>query len=141
MSLEGLLLLAFLILLPLIERLLQAARRPDGDAPNRGAPVPRPASRPSIPPSTPQRQAPTDAPVRPPADISPVPAIPAPRRSPRPPLAAAGTPRAVRRGSRVDELRTPLALRRAVVLTTILGPCRAVVPHEWENASGAAGQG
>jgi hypothetical protein len=62
-------------------------------------------------------------------------------RRARPPLAAAGTPRAVRRGTRVEELRTPLALRRAVVLTTILGPCRAVAPYEWEGASGAAGQG
>jgi hypothetical protein len=141
MSLEGLLLLALFILLPLIERMLRAARRADGDAPDRGAHVPRPASRPSIPPPAPQRQAPTDAPVLPPADIPPVPASPAPRRSPRPPLAAAGTRRAVRRGSRVEELRTPLALRRAVVLTTILGPCRAVAPYEWADPSGAAGRG
>jgi len=141
MSLEGLLLLALFILLPLIERMLRAARRPDGDTPDQGADVPRPASRPSIPPPTPQRQPPTDAPVPPPADIPPVPASPAPRRSPRPPPAAAGTPRALPRGSRVEELRAPLALRRGVVLTTILGPCRSVSPYEWEGASGAAGRG
>ena len=141
MSIEGLLFLAFFLLLPLIERLLRAARRPDGDAPDREAQVPRPASQPSMPPPTPQRQAPTDAPVLPPADIPPVPDSPAPRRSPRPPLAAAGTPRTGRSGSLAEELRTPLALRRAVVLTTILGPCRAVAPCEWADPSGAAGRG
>ena len=119
MSLEGLLLLALFILLPLIERLLRAARRPEGDAP--------------IPPPAPRRQAPIDAPAALPADSSPEPAGPAPRRPPRPPLAATGPPRAVRRAGSVEELRTPLALRRAVVLATILGPCRAVAPHEWTS--------
>jgi hypothetical protein len=141
MSIEALLLLAAFILLPIIERMLRAARRPDGDTPDQGTDVPRPASRPSIPPPTPQRQPPTDARVSPPADVPQVPARPAPRRSPRPPRAAAGAPRAVRSGSRVEELHTPRALRRAVVLTTILGPCRAVAPYAWEGASGAAGQG
>lgn len=141
MSIEALLLLAVFILLPIIERILRAARGPDGDTPDQRADVPRPASRPSIPPPTPQRQPPMDARVPPPADVPQVPARPAPRRSPRHSLAAAGAPRAVRSGSRVEELRTPLALRRAVVLTTILGPCRSVAPYEWERAPGAAGRG
>src|SRR5687768_2020997 len=120
MSLEGLLLLTFFILLPLIERMLRAVRRPDGDAPDQETHVPRPAPRSSIPPL--QRQPPTDAQV-PPADVPSVPALAMPRRSPHPPLAVAGAPRARRRSSRGEELRTPLAMRRAVVLATILGPC------------------
>jgi hypothetical protein len=28
-------------------------------------------------------------------------------------------------------LRNPLDLRRAIVLMTMLGPCRALNPHDW----------
>ena len=141
MSLEGLLLLALFILLPLIEFILRAARRPDEGAPDRGPEVPRPAPRPSRRPPMRERQPSMAARVPGTADVPPVPASPAPRRSPRLQPAAPGAHRAVRVGSMVEDLRTPLALRRAVVLMTILGPCRSVAPHEWKGASGAAGRG
>ncbi len=141
MSFEGFLLFAFFILLPLIERLIRSARQrqagtpaPSTTRPVRTAPpAPRPpvaessppmASLPDIPPvpvSARENASIEDAPVRPIARE--------PRR--KAPIA----PRAPLRG--LDRLfGKPRDLRRAVVLMTILGPCRAL-----ENAEPPASHG
>ena len=131
MSLETLLLLALFILLPLIARLLRAARPPEGGAPDRAADdVPRPGGRPSIRPPTRPRQPPLDARVPRAANATPVPASPTAQRRPHLQLAASGAHRAGRRRTAAGDLRTPLALRRAVVLMTVLGPCRSVAPYD-----------
>jgi hypothetical protein len=31
----------------------------------------------------------------------------------------------------LEDLRRPLSLRRAIVLMTILEPCRSIAPHDW----------
>jgi hypothetical protein len=141
MSIEALVLLALFLLLPLIERLLRSARQPNGGAPDRPADARRSASRPAMRPSPPQERSPEEARVPRMADVPPVSASPTARRSPRLQLPAPGARRPGRQGLVVEDLRHPLTLRRAVVLMTILGPCRSVAPHEWTGASGSAGRG
>jgi hypothetical protein len=139
MSLEALLLLALFILLPLIERLLRAARQSNERTPDRVPAEPRPASRP--PPAAPQPRARMDPRMPRTADAPPASARPA---VPRPPGLQLRAPAARRPapGSRVvEDLHAPLTLRRAVVLMTILGPCRGVAPHEWKGAPGSAARG
>ena len=134
MSIEVLILLALFILLPLIERILRSARQPNAGTPDRAAQVPRPASRPSIRPPAPQPRPPMEARV--PRTAPPVFARPAVPRSPSLQLAAPAARRPARKGRLVEDLPNPLTLRRAVVLMTILGPCRSVAPHEWKGAPG-----
>lgn len=123
MSTELLLLLLFFLLLPLLQRLLGAASPPEPDTPERArqrmeAPehAPRPPT-PAVPrPAATASNRLTGAaePKRTPARIVAEPAVPAPtvRRSTR------------RRAVALD-LRHRRGLRRAIVLMTILGPCRA----------------
>jgi len=114
-SLEWLFLLAFFVLLPLIERLLRTARQQ------------RAARRPEQPPA-----------ARPPA---PSPVIPRPQRAEQPvprrePAAVALAPprRQGRQGAAaVADLRHAVGLRRAIIVRTILGPCRALSPHTSEG--------
>ena len=130
MSLETLLLLAFFILLPLIERMLRAARQPDGGAEDATTEVPRPSSPPEIRVPTPRRQPPVDAAPPPTAEAAPVSVRPAAQRPPRVVLSAPGARRATRRAMVLEDLRRPLSLRRAIVLMTILEPCRSIAPHD-----------
>lgn len=130
MSVETLVLVALFIILPLIERLLRSRRQPEHDA----ADVPRPRPRPSVPPLPPQPPPPMDARAPRTADVPRVAASPAERRLPNPGLPPPGARRTGRRRL-VEDLRHPLTLRRAVLLMTILGPCRSVAPHDWEAPS------
>jgi len=132
---ESLFLLALFILLPLIERILQAARQRKAGTPDGEAERPRPASRPSI-----RRPAPPPplkvAGVALTPDVPPLSATLAARQSPSLRLAAPPARRNARRRIPLEDLHHPLTLRRAIILMTILAPCRAETPHEWEAASG-----
>ena len=119
MSIETLLFLAFFILLPVLERLLRAWRRPAEAAAE--AP-PRPSRAAGLPPTT----------------VPPVPASAVVRRPPPRALAAPDAGRPARRRTVARDLRGPRTLRRAVMLAAILGPCRAIAPYEGEGASGSA---
>jgi hypothetical protein len=132
MSPEALFLLALFVLLPLIERLLRSMRQQNAGPPDVAADVPRPASPRATPPPPPasQRRPTLDARASRTAAVPPLPASTAARRSPRR-VAVPDDRRAVHRGTIVEDLRKPLTLRRAVLLMTILGPCRSVVPHDW----------
>jgi hypothetical protein len=132
MSLEALLLLAFFILLPLIERMLRA-RRPDGGAEGAATEVPRPSSPPGIRVPTPRRQPPVDAAPPRTAAAAPVSVRPVGRTPPRVALSAPGARRAKRRAMLQADLHAPLSLRRAIVLMTILEPCRSLAPHDRES--------
>jgi hypothetical protein len=63
------------------------------------------------------------APVTPPTAPAPVAGVPEPRTAPPRPLPS-------RRRSRARLFRTRKDLRHAIVLMTVLGPCRALEPHE-----------
>lgn len=133
MSLEILLLLAFFILAPLIERLVRSARQR-----NEGTAV-RPEERPASAARTamPEPQPPADGQPRHAAAVPPLPAsarqgvsaaVATPLRGLARDAAHRGTSPPTVRGqgrSTAAGLRNPLALRRAIVLMTILGPCRA----------------
>ena len=136
MSIEALLLLALFILLPLIERIVKSARQPNARTPERVPRVPQPASRPSTRPAAPQPRSPLEARMPRTADAPPVSARPAALRPPSLQLAAPAARRPARKGRVVGDLHDPLTLRRAVVLMTVLGPCRSVAPHDWGGASG-----
>ena len=127
MSVETLILLAFFVLLPLLQRLLAEVRernRPTPQPPQRGpSPTPPPAAR--VP------HVPTPA-------IPPLPAFEADRFDMHPPtppravtqrVAESSHPRRGRRRGASAMLRTRLDLRHAIVAAAILGPCRAVDPH------------
>jgi hypothetical protein len=114
-SLEWLFLLAFFVLLPLVERLLRtarqqrAARRPEQPQAAR-PPAPSPVIR------RPQR-AEQSVPRRAPAAV----ALAPPQRQGR------------QRATAAADLRHAGGLRRAIVVMTILGPCRALSPQTWEG--------
>lgn len=112
---ESLLLLALFLLLPLIEQLVKfARRRVEAAAPGSGQ---SPAPIPDLPPAiaeTGRRQ------LR--ATARPSPPLSAPRQD-----SPATVPPPARRRRRARQwLHSPAGLRRAVVLMTILGPCRAL---------------
>ncbi|MDP1692501.1 MAG: hypothetical protein Q8L49_11230 [Burkholderiaceae bacterium] len=91
--------------------------------------VPQPQS-----PSSPQEQADQEflAQERPPAEIAPEWTVPESRIS-RSQAAAASLARAGRRPRRYSRsalLGTQRAVQNAMVVTTILGPCRALAPHD-----------
>ena len=132
MSIETILFLAFFLLVPLIERLIRAQRERQPAEEERQAPpaLPRPERQPR------RREPAIEA--RGPLEGVPTPAAPAGTRGER-------APQRYRRDARAEisaggqrpqaKPRTPPALaglrnrrelRRAVVLMTILGPCRAV---------------
>jgi hypothetical protein len=146
MSIELILAIIFFGLLPLIERLIRAARESQGGT-----------ARPAPPPWEPDEEDDEPYVFEPPP--MPMPRMPAPRvEKPRvpalkPALAAERTapsraPSRVtahdrrtddafkgaraRRGRRdiADALHSEAGLRRAVVLMTILGPCRALSPYD-----------
>jgi hypothetical protein len=141
-STEFFLLVVFLLLLPLIELLIGALRRAGGRTSEPPAEQPAPPHRPPMR----ERQPPAETPAR------PAPAAPRGPAAARRRLAEAKIPReeetvaavaripwAARRGrrrARLVSLQNPAELRRAMVLTTILGPCRAVSPQESPESAG-----
>ena len=138
MSVETLVLLALFIVLPLIQRLIQATRQ-------RNQRPPEPVERPS--PGTPQPLArtlpPPELAVPPLPDTTPhaaSDAISAGVRIPAPdgggPVIVALTPhRSMGRPTTVG-LRTRRDLRRAIVIAAVLGPCRASSPYDWPEHAG-----
>jgi hypothetical protein len=128
-SLEFLLLLAVVVLLPLIQQLLRAARQRDRRTPERAEGQPAPAERPAM--REPQ-------PPRPAARHTSSAAMTAREGTPAPDAAGPVAPaltahRSTGRRTAVVSLRNPLDLRRAIVLMTMLGPCRATKPHDWRE--------
>jgi len=135
MSLELLLLLAVFVLLPLLQQLVRAVRQTDQGTPERAGAQPDDEDQSAIE----ELQLPADAPL----PLAPAgPRLPAtarhklsepltelertPTREAAGPLALAPTAHGSgRRHTVVAGLRNPRGLRRAIVLMTILGPCRA----------------
>jgi hypothetical protein len=135
MSFESLLLVAFLILLPLIERLVRSARQRQGGARVRSEPRPTPPPLTGVPvpqpPGAQSQPAPTGAwlPASVPETVS-IEAAPvhsftvdASRRTPPVPNRGRRRPPGAVFGGRPG-------LRRAVVLMTVLEPCRALEMRE-----------
>ena len=139
MSPETILLIFFFVVLPLIQQLFQASRKRNPRTPERAedkpvAPhkppspepralphVPLPAE-PAVPPVSPiaHRRKLADAiAARKPARTRDAAKMVAPRPAPRRHASIAAN----------LGLHRPRDLRRAIVLTTILGPCRAIDPH------------
>jgi hypothetical protein len=126
MSLEQVLLLAFLVALPLFHYLTRLARQRN-ELPNQAEGLPPSAHRPPV-----QEQQP-----------------PLPRSARRTASGAMTAPaqetdalmnstagRSARRGRAVVGLGNRFDLPRAIVLMTLIGPCRAMDPYEWPQSGG-----
>ncbi len=120
MSIELLIILAF-IAIPLIQQLLRALGQPDDEQMPEAE---RPTSQASIP-STEPLTVPTRVAPHPTTDAT-IQALLRTSDSGRP---TAPVVALVRRGRRLARLRTPAELRRAIVLMTVLEPCRAIAPR------------
>lgn len=124
MSAESLILLALFVLLPLIERLVLAARRR-----RERSGLERPEADVALPPFMLPEERPQPAAMPPPlppeasARPKPVTATPRQRASQRP----AGVAARARAASAGSPYRRDL--RRAVVMAAVLGPCRALGPY------------
>ena len=139
MSVEILLVIAF-ILLPLIQQLLRAAREREQGQPTQPGGPPTRARR----PASPLRRAPSQVarPHTPAVPPPPVPAtlshetmtVPAHAATRRSAETGGPAPKARRRMRQRESipvgLRSPRNLRDAIVLMTILGPCRALAQDE-----------
>jgi hypothetical protein len=128
LSLELLLLLAVVVLLPLIQQLLQAAQQRDPRTPE-GAerpPLRKPQASTHVPP-------PATLAIPPRPEIAPD-AMTArghtPAQDAAGPLPFALTPHRIARRRSAADLRNRLDLRGAIVLMAILGPCRAINPYD-----------
>jgi hypothetical protein len=131
MSIEQLLLIVAFVVLPLIQYLIRMARRVNErnqparaeslpPAPNRGA------RRVLRSPAVKEHRTLSDA-------------IAAPERKPARPAdrqGAAAIRRSARRGTAALGLRDSRGLRRAIVLMTVLEPCRALDPRDSPEQSG-----
>jgi hypothetical protein len=141
---EQLVFLALFLLLGLLNLIVRLFRERAEKPPGGPAPVPPPTPRPAPTPRPvpPRRPAPTlpppptlpgpsPAPARAPAARRPATAAPASAPAPpTPPAVPAGTG-PVRRSRRASvRLGGPRDLRRAIVLATVLGPCRALEGRE-----------
>jgi hypothetical protein len=140
-------LLVLVFLLPLVQYLLGAARQREGHKTEHREGQPSSAHRPPTwepesPPHAPRPPEPTVHQVAaiPPESVSD--AIAVRERTPtgdaaRPPAPVPpGRPTARRRAA-VTDLRNAIHVRRAIVLMTVLGPCRATNPHEWPERGGS----
>src|SRR5687767_1702581 len=127
MSIEGLLLLALFVLLPLIERLVEAARQ-RRDTAQKAVPRTQPDVPPPLPSATPGQplSAPDAALAE--APSSPL-ARPAERARARRRVVEPATRPVTPRDVVIRALRSRDSLRGALVLMTVLGPCRAQTPH------------
>jgi hypothetical protein len=133
MSTELLLLLAFFVLLPLLQQLLRAARQPKERTPERAGAQAMQESQPQLPAHSPPPRAPVGAQRPATARYKLSEAMTAregaPARDAAGPVAPVPTTRrSARRRTAVADLRNPRGLRRAIVVMTILGPCRASRP-------------
>lgn len=144
MSIELLVLLVVFILLPLIQQLLRAMQERDQGSSGRPHGRRPPTRRPTMPEPQPAADVPLPrapaVPPLPPATQHTVPAVtahkPLPRRETSRPVAPALTARRdARRHTAIGSLRNPFDLRRAIVVMTILGPCRAISPSDWPERS------
>jgi hypothetical protein len=148
MSLDTLLIIIFLVVLPLIEMLRAAAQK------RKEQERPEPPRNPRVPQEEPPRptaaQAPQPTVDEPPVDVPVAPAVVAARETMSDRIAARR--RATRLQPVADSLRNPAAgseastihgvvrglrsrggVHRAIVAMTILGPCRAIEPHAWNE--------
>lgn len=135
MSIELLLLIAIFVLLPLLQQLLDAVRRRNEQTPERAGPPTASEHQLELEESLPAAHAPLRRPPEDrqlPATARQKPSEPMTASEPVPARSAATSvapdPAVLRKGRRsraVASLRSPPDLRRAVVLMTILGPCRA----------------
>jgi hypothetical protein len=125
----------FLFVLPLIEFLLRKSRQRNGhdseQAEGQLSPVRYPPMRSPRPPMD----------ARLPVATAPQPSIAVAEstitRDATPAIARTPTARrSARRCTAVADLRDLIGVRHAIVLMTILGPCRATTPHEWPERSG-----
>ena len=138
MSRELLVLLAVFVLLPLMQRLLGVARQRQAHTPERAdrqpqttpqpAQAPRPAAR-AVPPLT-------DTLPQSTSDVTTASGRTSTRDAAGPAPLAVVPRRRTRRHPEVVGLRNRLDLRRAIVLTTILGPCRATTPYDGPERAG-----
>ena len=121
MSLEQVLLIVFLVVLPLIQYVMQLARKRN-KSPEQAKGLPPQVKRPAVQeqqPVLPQNARPaasgmkyTNKRVAPAADWS------------------------AQRSAAVTGLGDPFDPRRAIVLLTLFGPCRAASPHGWPDNGG-----
>jgi hypothetical protein len=152
MSLDTLLIIIFLVVLPLIEMLRAAAQKRKEQAappepPRKRLPPQRQPPEPARVSQAPEPAVRLDAPVVDvPVAAASVPAretmsdkIAARRRATRPQTAAESLRIATERSDArmipgvVRGLRSRGGVHRAIVAMTILGPCRAVEPHAWNQ--------
>jgi hypothetical protein len=130
MSLELLLILILFVALPLLQQMLRAARQHDQSRPEQVQGQPAPAPRPARRKHPPSAQAPRRAPAPQPLPVTAFPSLPdVPAARERPRAREAPAPHwGARRRTALAGFRQPGSLRRAIVLMTILGPCRANQP-------------
>lgn len=128
MSIELVVFVVAFLLLPLLQHLVRAARAGQEAGPAEPA---GPQSSAGVPPLREQQL------LRVPEDrtLSDETAVrkPKPARRPHRPVAPASG-ESTGRGSSILAFRKPLNLRRAIVLRTVLGPCRASHPQDWPEA-------
>jgi hypothetical protein len=130
MSVETLILVALLIVLPLIQQVIRATRE-------RSQHFPAPAERRS--PGTVARTPPPELAVPPLPDTKPPVASDAPASALPParqgggPLTIALKPQRTMEQQAAVGLRARRDLRRAIVLVAMLGPCRANSPYDWPD--------
>jgi len=124
MSFEQILLIVFFIVVPLVQLVMRLLKQ-QGNSPDPSAGPPRPAKRP--PPPVRHRPLPQTLPQIAAAAM----AVPAQAQSEpaKPPVRRAAQPAATGVG-----FRSTFDLRRAVVLMTLIGPCRAASP--WRDPDG-----
>lgn len=135
MPFETLALLVLFVLLPLVELLVRFVRR------QMTRPPALPSAQRQVPPLSAPASVPSPAPVRPTLHETVTARTRTPERgtgerSTRPPTARQRTRRRATVAGLREGLRTPGDLRRAVVLMTILGPCRSISPHDTAERAG-----
>ena len=140
MSAEVLLLLIIFVLLPLIQQLLNSVRqkRPPGPRADQPATERQPVVKPQSATRTPRAPAGPWLPEMAHHGLSDAAAGEgtAPPDAARSRMPASPVRPSARRRIIVAGLRNPVDLRRSIVLMTILGPCRAIDPHEWPERAG-----
>ena len=128
MSTELVLVIVAFLLLPLVQFLVRAARAGQEPQPTQRAGTPSSVDR---PPMREMQQLPEDRIL---TDVAPAPE----RKRARNSNTGRGAPpirRSVRRKTAIVVLGDPLDLRRAIVLRTVLGPCRASQPRDWSEGA------
>jgi hypothetical protein len=129
MSVETLILVALLIMLPLIQQLIRATRERSQHSPapaeRRSGTVARTTPPELVVPPLPDRKPPV-------ASDAPASALAPARQGGGPPTIALKPQRTMEQQAAVG-LRARRDLRRAIVLVAMLGPCRANSPCDWPD--------